>query len=93
MDFQRAKTLAGKSPVPPKLSSLTPNGTHMSNNNFKPRKFEDFEIVDPEGLVVGHIRVKPSGVLWARANSKVWHGVGLKRFAQFMEARGRKQKK
>jgi hypothetical protein len=65
----------------------------MSNNNFKPRKFEDFEIVDPDGLVVGHIRVKPSGVLWARANSKVWHGVGLKRFAQFMEARGRKQKK
>jgi hypothetical protein len=65
----------------------------MSNNNFKPRKFEDFEIVDPDGLVVGHIRVKPSGVLWARANSKVWHGVGLNRFAQFMEARGRKQKK
>jgi len=69
------------------------NPRTMSNNNFKPRKFEDFEIVDPEGLVVGHIRVKPSGVLWARANSKVWHGVGLKRFAQFMEAKGRKQKK
>ena len=46
-----------------------------------------------DGLVVGHIRVKPSGVLWARANSKVWHGVGLKRFAQFMELKGRKQKK
>jgi hypothetical protein len=69
------------------------NPRAMSNNNFKPRKFEDFEIVDPDGLVVGHIRVKPSGVLWARANSKVWHGVGLKRFAQFMEACGRKQKK
>ncbi len=57
----------------------------MSNNNFKPRKFEDFEIVDPDGLVVGHIRVKPSGVLWARANSE---GLALawasKRFAQFM---------
>jgi hypothetical protein len=72
---------------------LSKKTTPMSNNNFKPRKFEDFEIVDPNGLVVGHIRVKPSGVLWARANSKVWHGVGLKRFAQFLEARGRKQKK
>lgn len=65
----------------------------MSINNFKPRKFEDFEIVDADGLVVGHIRVKPSGVLWASANSKVWHGVSLDRFARFMEEHGTKQKK
>ena len=65
----------------------------MSINNFRPRKFEDHEIVDAAGKVVGHIRVKPSGVLWAKANSKVWFGIKLKDFADFMEEYGTKQGK
>ena len=65
----------------------------VSVNSFRPRKFEDFEIVDSDGKVVGHIRVKPSGVLWAPTNSKVWYGLGLKDFAAHMETNGRKQKK
>jgi hypothetical protein len=65
----------------------------MSVNNFRPRKFEDFEIVDGVQKVVGHIRVKPSGVLWAPANSKLWYGVSLDQFSKFMESTGRKQKK
>jgi len=48
-------------------------------NSFRPRKFEDFEIVDDDNRVVGHIRVKPSGVLWAPSNAKVWYGVSLAR--------------
>lgn len=62
-------------------------------NSFRPKKFEDFEIVDEDNKVVGHIRVKPSGVLWAPANAKVWYGVLLKDFAEFMEQRGKKQVK
>jgi hypothetical protein len=65
----------------------------VSVNNFRPRKFEDHEIIDGEDFVVGHIRVKPSGVLWAPANSKVWYGVSLATFAAFMEESGKKQKK
>lgn len=65
----------------------------MSTNNFRPRKFEDHEIVDGDAKVVGHIRVKPSGVLWAPANSKAWYGVKLKEFATFMEENGKRQDK
>ena len=65
----------------------------MSVNNFRPRKFEDFEIVGDNKKVVGHIRVKPSGVLWAPTNAKVWYGVSLNGFAAFMEQNGKRQDK
>lgn len=65
----------------------------MSTNAFRPRKFEDFEIVDEKHHVVGHIRVKPSGVLWAPSNGKAWYGINLAKFAKFMEENGKKQKK
>lgn len=65
----------------------------MSLNNFRPRKFEDHEIVDQNNNVIGHVRVKPSGILWAPSNSKVWYGVSLNQFAKFIEANGKKQKK
>jgi hypothetical protein len=65
----------------------------MSVNNFKPRKYEDFEIVNADQKVVGHIRVKPSGVLWAPSNAKVWYGVSLTKFAAYMEENGKTQAK
>lgn len=65
----------------------------MSTNNFRPRKFEDFEIVNGSLNIVGHVRIKPSGILWAPFNSKVWYGVSLNTFSEFMEENGRKKKK
>ncbi len=65
----------------------------VSTNSFSPGKFQDHTIVDAAGKVVGHVRVKPSGVLWAPTNSKVWYGLGLEDFAAHMEASGKKQKK
>jgi hypothetical protein len=65
----------------------------MSVNDFRPKKFEDFEIVDDQQHTVGHIRVKPSGVLWAPPNAKQWYGVSLEDFRIFMEANGKRQKK
>ena len=64
----------------------------MATNSFRPKKFEDHEIVDANGKVVGHIRVKPSGVLWAPANSKTWYGIPLEKFSEYMELNGKKQK-
>jgi hypothetical protein len=61
----------------------------MSVNSFRPRKFEDFEIVNEQEKVVGHIRVKPSGILWAPSNAKVWYGVSLKDFSEYMESNGK----
>ena len=65
----------------------------MAVNSFRPRKYEDFEIVDDNQKVVGHIRVKPSGILWAPSNAKVWYGISLDEFARYLEKYGKKQKK
>ena len=62
-------------------------------NSFRPKKVADHEIIDSEGKVVGHIRVKPSGVLWSPKNGKDWFGVSLNEFAAFLEKNGKKQKK
>jgi hypothetical protein len=65
----------------------------MAINSFRGKKFEDFEIVDDLDHTVGHIRVKPSGVLWAPRDARVWHGVTLGQFAKYMIENGKKQKK
>ena len=65
----------------------------MSVNSFRPRKYEDFEIVDGNSKVVGHIRVKPSGILWSPKNGKDWYGISLAAFSTFIEANGKKQQK
>ena len=65
----------------------------MSINSFRPRKYEDHEIVDDNNKVVGHIRVKPSGIHWSPKNGKDWYGITLSEFAAYMEANGRKKTK
>jgi hypothetical protein len=65
----------------------------MSVNEFRPKKFEDFEIVDDKGGVVGHVRVKPSGILWAPKGSHVWHGLTIKEFGDLAIEHGKKQGK
>ncbi len=65
----------------------------MSLNSFLPKKYEDHVIVDGSNKVVGHVRVKPSGILWSPRNGKDWYGVSLSDFAAFMESTGRKQSK
>ena len=65
----------------------------MATNSFRPRKYEDHEIVDDKNKVVGHVRVKPSGILWSPKNGKDWYGVSLADFATFMENNGKKQGK
>lgn len=65
----------------------------MATNSFAPRKFEDHQIVDQAGKVVGHIRVKPSGILWSPKNGKVWYGISLDKFAEYIEEHGKRQSK
>jgi len=63
-------------------------------NVFKPRKYEDIEIVDGDsGNKVGEIRIKPSGVLWAPTGSHKWFRVDLETFAAYMEKEGTEQDK
>jgi len=65
----------------------------MAVNSFRPRKYEDHEIVDSEKKVIGHIRVKPSGILWSPKNGKDWYGISLSDFDAYLRENGKKQKK
>lgn len=65
----------------------------MATNSFRPKKFEDHEIVGGDGKVVGHIRVKPIGIMWAPTNSQIWYGLPLKAFSEYMVANGKKREK
>ncbi|WP_162435690.1 hypothetical protein [Pseudoxanthomonas koreensis] len=62
-------------------------------NSFSPSKVADHTIVDADGKVVGHVRVKPSGVLWSPRDGKVWYGLSLDQFAKHATESGKKQKK
>jgi hypothetical protein len=61
--------------------------------SFAPKKFEEHTLVDADNRIVGHIRVKPSGILWSPKNGKDWYGLGLEEFAEIIERDGKKQKK
>lgn len=65
----------------------------MSVNSFRPTKVVDHVIVDDDNKVVGHVRVKPSGILWSPKNGKDWYGIPLSDFAAYMEGNGKKLKK
>jgi hypothetical protein len=65
----------------------------IMKNRFYPEKYYDHRIVDQAGSTIGHIRVKPSGILGAPKDAKVWYGLPLSRFAKFCEEYGNKQKK
>ncbi len=62
-------------------------------NQFQPSKFHEHRIVTDSGSVVGHIRVKPSGVLWAPKGAKVWYGLSIEKFGELMQSQGKVQKK
>ena len=62
-------------------------------NAFSPSKVQDTTIVDNDGKTVGHVRLKPSGVLWAPSNSKVWYRLSLEQLDNLAKAHGKKQKK
>lgn len=60
----------------------------MAKNAFRTPKFVDHIIEGEDGLVVGTLRIKPSGVAWAPADGKKWRGVALKKFVSFMQENG-----
>lgn len=65
----------------------------MSTNAFRTPKFVDHVIQGEDGLVVGKIRVKPSGIGWAPKEGKKWRRVSLAKFIAFMMANGRMAEK
>ncbi|TQF40279.1 hypothetical protein UNPF46_10975 [Bradyrhizobium sp. UNPF46] len=61
---------------------------------FKRAESQDFTIVEMNDgdKIVGTIRVKPSGVLWAPKGSHKFYKLSIQQFAKFAEEHGTKQK-
>jgi hypothetical protein len=59
---------------------------------FSARQFEDFEIRQ-DGEIVGTLRVKPSGILWAPKGSHSWYRVSIEEFGEYAKNNGTQQKK
>ncbi|HEY3637196.1 MAG TPA: hypothetical protein VGK90_03510 [Rhizomicrobium sp.] len=57
-------------------------------NSFAALKAQDFAVVDPEGDLVGHLRVKPSNVAWRSAGQQKWQRIKLDRFIQLANEQG-----
>lgn len=57
-------------------------------NAFRARKSEDFTILNGEGKVVGHLRVKPNAILWKSAGARKYRFVTLDQFTEYMNKNG-----
>jgi hypothetical protein len=57
-------------------------------NAFRAQTSQDFTIVDSASKVVGHIRVKPSGIAWHPPGRGKWRRLTLKQFADLAEEHG-----
>jgi hypothetical protein len=61
----------------------------MAKNSFRIPKYVDHVIQDDDGLVVGTLRIKPSGIAWAPADAKKWRSVPLVKFIELIDKAGR----
>jgi hypothetical protein len=63
---------------------------------FKSAESENFTIVEikkgKKPRTVGHVRVKPSGVLWAGKSGQTYYRLSIKKFGELAEKYGTKQK-
>jgi hypothetical protein len=57
-------------------------------NSFAALKAQDFTIVDPDGELLGHLRVKPSGVGWRQAGGQKWRRIRLEKFIELAKEQG-----
>jgi hypothetical protein len=60
---------------------------------FKLPESQDYTVIDADtGSTEGHIRIKPSGVLWKGKSGQTWYRLSLKEFAELAVKHGKKQK-
>jgi len=65
----------------------------MAFKKFKPKNFEDFEILGGDGKKLCDIRIKPSGILCSPKGEHDWYAMGIAEFIALMKSQGKKQKK
>ncbi|HRF08050.1 MAG TPA: hypothetical protein PL193_05305 [Xanthobacteraceae bacterium] len=60
---------------------------------FKLPESQDYTVIDADtGAIEGHIRIKPSGVLWKGKSGQTWYRLSIKEFGELAKEHGVKQK-
>ena len=57
-------------------------------NSFAALKTQDFAVVDREGELIGHLRVKPSTISWRTAGAEKWRRIKLEKFIELASEQG-----
>ena len=59
---------------------------------FKLPESQDYTVIDADtGATEGHIRIKPSGVLWRGKSGQDWYRLSIKEFGELAKKHGKKQ--
>jgi hypothetical protein len=59
---------------------------------FKLPESQDYTVIDADsGATVGHIRIKPSGVLWREKSGQNWYRLSIKDFGDLAKEHGKPQ--
>lgn len=62
----------------------------MARKTIQRAQSEDLSIME-DGVKIGTIRIKPSGILWKPKGKRNWFGLTLDKFGALAEEHGRKQ--
>jgi hypothetical protein len=57
-------------------------------NTFAALKAQDFAVVDPDGELLGHLRVKPSNMAWRSAGQPKWRRIKIDKFIELAAEQG-----
>lgn len=57
-------------------------------NRFRGPEYEEHQIEDENGKLIGHIRIKPSGILWKKSDGKKWYRVPMDFFVGWILQNG-----
>lgn len=63
----------------------------MNKNQFATPNCVDHAILDGQGNLLGHVRIKPNAVLWRRRSARKWRGLTLEQLSRLAEEHGRLQ--
>ena len=58
-------------------------------NRFRGPSFEEHQIEDEEGTLIGTLRIKPTGILWKKRDARKFKAVTLDVFAAWITETGK----
>jgi hypothetical protein len=72
----------------PCFKGCVPSEGRSMPNTFVAPKVQEFTIQNDEGEILGHIKIRPSSILWREPEVAQWHRVRLTQFIKLARDEG-----